>query len=375
MKWTSLLGSGIVFGLLVSRSAAEEPLAPPPPTTRAPSAALPAAPSGPSSDPYPLRDWSEPPARHGCGHGFSAGASLYILQPSFGNNPAYTTTVNPGAANQAEQTTSMNWAFAPAQAYWLGWSGPGGLGLRGRYFNFEESSQTLTTNSDLGRIQPPANLILGGGVANFGSPGIFLTNGFGKDFLTFSSDLRVQSFDLEATLDVRRGDWFMQLAVGGRYLELAQGYRALLTNDGGGIGSELQALTVARNFTGGGPTIAFQANWQLAQTNFSLFGNVRGSLLVGRSTQNLSVLQSISDPGNVVGGNQVSTPTAASSQQTVLPVAELEVGLEYGFNLGRAHTFIRGAVVNQTYFDAGSASQSDGNLGLFGAQITIGLNF
>jgi len=56
-------------------------------------------------------------------------------------------------------------------------------------------------------------------------------------------------------------------------------------------------------------------------------------------------------------------------------VAELELGVQYGTNLGPTYGFIRGAVVSQTYFGAGSPSQSDGNLGLFGGQFTIGLNF
>ena len=37
--------------------------------------------------------------------------------------------------------------------------------------------------------------------------------------------------------------------------------------------------------------------------------------------------------------------------------------------------FVRAAAVDQTYFDAGNASSSSGNLGLFGVQFSLGVNY
>ena len=58
-----------------------------------------------------------------------------------------------------------------------------------------------------------------------------------------------------------------------------------------------------------------------------------------------------------------------------MPIWELESGLEYNRFLGRTKVFVRGGVVNHTYFDAGSASSRDGNLSLFGAQVSAGLEY
>jgi hypothetical protein len=58
-----------------------------------------------------------------------------------------------------------------------------------------------------------------------------------------------------------------------------------------------------------------------------------------------------------------------------LPIIDLEGGVEYGRSVGSTFVFVRGTCVSSTYFGAGNASSSDGNLNLFGAMISTGLNF
>jgi hypothetical protein len=58
-----------------------------------------------------------------------------------------------------------------------------------------------------------------------------------------------------------------------------------------------------------------------------------------------------------------------------MSVTEIELGLEYAKTWGGVHWFVRGAVVDQVYFGAGSASRMDGDLGLFGGRFTLGLQF
>jgi hypothetical protein len=62
--------------------------------------------------------------------------------------------------------------------------------------------------------------------------------------------------------------------------------------------------------------------------------------------------------------------------ESVIPVCELELGLDYGINLRQTYVFARAAVVDQTYFSAGNAStHGDNNLSLFGVQFSLGVNY
>jgi hypothetical protein len=349
------------------------------------SVALAPTPATMSSAPAPTRVSAvEPTLARGnecCSqYGWSAGASLYLLKPYFSSTPAFVTISGAGTANQTVDTTPFDWDLQMAPAFWLSWTGANCCGVRARYFHFDDSSntlgQTLTAAQVAGgalKVLPPSNLILPGGVPNFGSAGVLLGLGAGQDVLGFNSRLEIQTLDVEATWHLERGQWLVQLAAGGRYLNMEQNYTATLANDVAGA-SERQTLTFDHDFSGGGPTLALQASYQIAR--LSLFGNVRGSLLVGQTQSRLNFVQVITDPaGAFPGVAQTSNPSARQSDDTVLPVLELELGLEYALTAGRYRTFLRGAVVNQTYFNAGNASSTEGDLGLFGAQFSLGVNF
>jgi hypothetical protein len=331
-----------------------------------------------------------------CCHGgwkLNGGASLYFLKPYFGDDPAFITTTTSAVTGAiiapGRVTTQFDWDNQPAGAFWLGVTGENGLGVRGRYFHFDQSSNTLNTSNPtpvtadaITTIAPPETLVFGPApIPGFGSPGILgaLTPVFGNvDMLTFNSDLKVQVLDLEATLDMQQGQWLVQLSAGARYLHMAQNYRGRLDNTvdtGVGVLSETQLLTFGHNFDGWGPTAALQASYRVGQSGLSLFGNVRGSILVGRTSENLRFVQTLSDPAGVLGGDVLIDQNANRSRNTTRPTVEVELGAEYGLDWGRLRPFLRGAVVSQTYFDAGSASQTDGNLSLFGAQVTLGFNY
>jgi hypothetical protein len=105
----------------------------------------------------------------------------------------------------------------------------------------------------------------------------------------------------------------------------------------------------------------------------AFYGDLRGSLLVGTTHTSRNFAEVINDPTGLVGGSSLANPTAFSSRDTVLPVLEAELGVQYSIGRGRNLFFIRMGVVDQTYFGAGSAALTGGNLSLFGAQITTGI--
>jgi hypothetical protein len=319
----------------------------------------------------------------GAGGGLVAGVSLGFLRPNYPGNFAFISTVDPNGVAPRVTANDFHWDYVVAPTFWLGWESECGLGVRGRWFMFEERPDTLFTTLTSARantfgdtINPPGSLT-GLPINNFSSPGLFLAAGFGLDRLSFSTSLEIHTADVEATWSREWGKFGMVVSGGGRYARLTQDYNALLLNDltGAAKGNELQALAARHRFEGGGPTLAWSGRYFLGRTNFALTGSVRGALLVGNQQRDIEFVRVISDPGGIVGGNQIVNPASSSNTNSLLPVLELELGLEYRFEGRRLQPFVRAGVVNQTYFNAGNAARKDDNLSLFGAQVAAGVNY
>lgn len=364
--WTSL-----VMALALGTTATAQGQAP-----------LPAEPPG-ACDPCPA-----PPIS--AGSGLFAEASIYGLRPGFTANPAYTiyqaNTSLPRVVTAGNSTVQQDWDVRPAFAVSVGWAGSGDLGVRSRYFQFDQRSSQLSageTQADvtLGTAITPPDFGLPGtanGVARFGSPGTLIqaTSPLGQDFLTFTSSLTIHAVDVEALSRHDLGAWVLLAAAGGRFLRLEHLYGATLLNPGAPGTTEVQTLLNERRFTGGGPTVALEAARRLGGSGFALFGNLRGSYLLGQFHDAASFSQHVNDTARRTLNGSQSTVTGSSACRTaVLPVVEVEIGGEYQLSLGRTTAVIRLAAVNQTYFDAGSASQANGNTSLFGGQGSVGLHY
>lgn len=325
------------------------------------------------------------------GLGLMGGGSFYFVRPYLHNNTAFVTAVNGGQPNAQNTSEPFHWDFQPAFAGWIGWTSASGLGIRSRYFLFSERSESAELSN--GFSPPPqTQTFINLPLTNFlavptggfipGSPGSLLTSGFGTDHLTFGSDLRIQTIDLEITYRMDTSYGLFQAFGGGRYLNLAQGYHATLINNGEGAPapiSETQTFDASREFQGGGPTFGLEWDLPIGRTGLSVYANARGSLLVGNSKEAVSFSSIVNDPNGLIHPVPPAVvqinPTASRSSDAVIPSAEVELGFEYGHRVGRTWLFFRGGAVSQTYFDAGNASQSTGNFSLFGAQATFGIAY
>jgi hypothetical protein len=321
--------------------------------------------------------------------GINGGFSFYVLRPFIDNNQAAvtttSTTISPTQATVTRRTDEFSWDYSTSPMVWLGWKNCDGWGWRTRLFCFNQNSKdvnlslgptdALTTQIRTSSELPDVSAISTSGQ---GSPGVLLSLGEGVDHLRFYSGMILNNWDLETTYDMSCGPYSLVWSAGLRYMFLSQHYGETLTNTATVLASpvaENTTLDFGHSFNGVGPTIGLEASRQLGCSCWSLFGTVRGTLLVGNVNRSLSFSETISDPDSVIGGDQSRTVSAISDQTGTLPVAEIEMGAEYARTIACHHTFARAALVEQAYFDAGSAASTDGNLNLFGFQFSVGLNY
>jgi hypothetical protein len=361
-------------------------------------------------------DLSAPPPPH-CGH-LVGGASVYLLQPYFGDNLAFTrtrlstttTTTGTGATNStatgnSRTTTDFTYDYTVSPAVWFGVVNDCGFGLQGRFFRFDQFANLLGADlssaaaSGTGSFMPPPNTTA---VISFAAPASITsllpgvaaagtapspvsaadTSGTGGDHLDFRSRLLIEQFDVDATYDAQLGHLGLQLACGGRYVHMAQDFAEALIGTGVPLGgkasaTETESLQFGHNFSGAGPALGLQARWQFGDSALAVVGSARGALLIGRSRETAQFFDQVHDPNGILappGGSTLSS-NFSRDKDTVLPVAEVEVGLEYAPPCCSCRPFLRVAAINQTYFDAGSASSFDGNLGLFGVDFTLGVDY
>lgn len=292
-----------------------------------------------------------------------AGAGLYLIQPFYSNNPAvsfFQQGTGPGSREDVRQH------IGTAPLFWFGYMFEGGLGVRARWWYFRqwtEQSYELT---------PPAvGTVTTVSAAPLGSV-IILDN---AQAFAVTTRLQLNVVDLEGFQDTTLGSWNLLFAGGIGYTDLRQNYNAFAL---GAPGARNTPLFSRRSFTGLGPVMALEARRQLFDSGFNLYSSARGRILFGSAEQ------------TVTGGPELNGEQR-SGQSALLPVGELELGVEYGRMFGRSRLFAQAAMIGQEWLGAGNSSgavrggppttipifgsEDHSNLGFFGASFRLGLNF
>jgi hypothetical protein len=283
-----------------------------------------------------------------CDHGLHAYADVgfSILFPYWRNNPAFTTLSTPTPVAIFRQTDfNYNGQFVPQLA--LGVQSANGLGARISWWGFAASNATATNVPALSA-----------------APLSFQVETVpGRNFAAFSN-LRFNVWDFEATEEFRWSECWLLLSGGLRYAHLSQTYVGVASDATG----TTEVADSGHNFDGYGPTIALNANRWVGSMPVYLYGNIRGSLLFGTAKQ----------AGGITGNGELGPAQVAVSTDTILPVAELELGVGSAYDVGPARVSLRAGVLGQAWFDAGNSSRSaittlpfitsvaDPTLGLFG---------
>jgi hypothetical protein len=296
------------------------------------------------------------------GCGLSVGGSAYILSPYFSRNPGFNTTVGAAVpATSVTTTSNMDWNYTASPAIWVGYRSAGGLKTRARFFYFDQYSNPLTTTVAAGTtLTAPLNFTAPNLAAVFNTAVAGTTGTF-----TANSNLFINNIDVEAGVyESAAGPYSFQLYAGARYLYIAENFSLRNT------AAIPTSLSFFHNFTGGGPTLFAQGSRQIGCSNWSIYGNARGALLVGQARQLTTV-------NSTIAGVAVVPVSASASNlgNSTLPTMEIEGGAEYRIAHGRKLIFLRAGVVDMTFFNFGSPTDTISNLSLLGGRVSVGCNY
>jgi hypothetical protein len=346
--------------------------------------------------------------------GVISGVGLYLIQPYFQNNPAYTVffektvntvldPTNPNTQTLAEGADRVNvhQHLAVAPLVWLGYVNEDGFGGRARWWSYRQgTSQTMNLAPFAGSfstsMQMGQTVIVSTGtlytvtsatplgLQAFGDT-LGIQHGAEATALTVTTELSLQVIDLELLQDFRAGGCNFLFAAGLRLASLDQTYNAYDFQSASA--AELRTLLSSYNFRGLGPTVALETRRPLGDSGLSLYGSARGALIFGSADQNASF------GGQELRNDDPNPQFANQHRDRALPVAEMEVGVEYGRPVGRSWLFGQVALVGQEWFGAGNASDSsiatvattlrpviggasvDSNIAFMGLSIRLGLEY
>lgn len=263
-----------------------------------------------------------PPPSHGC---IVAGFEAAMLTPHMGN----VTADIPALGGPISLLPDYNMEFSPR--VFLGYVGPGGLGVRLRYWQFDHSARGDSAVMDL--IEE-----LSGEQNNF------------------DLSLEAHALDLEATQQGMIGNWELQAAGGVRYATLSQGFNVDFVDP---AADDFGAFA---KFEGVGPTFALQARRPLFDSGLSLFGAARGSLLFGTTR--------LRGTGDLSGVNAFDIEVT----RHLLKVWELQIGAEYAYVFeGGARLFTRAAYEAQVWEVGSVLGLGGSDVGFVGPTFSVGL--
>ncbi|NBO91707.1 MAG: hypothetical protein EBV06_05260 [Planctomycetia bacterium] len=274
----------------------------------------------------------------------------------------------------------------------LGLCGENGMGVRGRFWYYHESAQATASNSDItgsrfavASILPDPYTIVSSasgavGLIPASTGGGALAAGLAPDVLRATHDFKTLVFDLEATKRVDFHEWTLTSSVGLRYAGLEQRYGFSRVNAGGTAGPntfliDSEFSSAQHRFEGVGPTIALELSRSVGTQGLALYGNGRGTMLVGRHQFNIHTQAQLdfSTGGTSSGYDFVTNGSSGSTR--IVPVGEFELGVQWAGKLGGVTLIGRAGFQTQTWFDAGTLTTTKGNIDFVGANFLAGLLF
>ncbi len=266
---------------------------------------------------------------------FEAGAEFLFAKPHM--KESFETTVTNVATGQL-QMVPFDFDYDLAPRFWGQINTELGMGIRGTYWNYDESSNPTSATAAFPTF-PGATAV----TVIF--PAAISTTAPG-DLLNAGTSLDVQTLDLEGTHQFFLSRAKITGGAGLRGAEMDQRFRGTVSQ--GGI--VIQSLDWSRQFKGLGPTVSGDVRVPVGNSGLSFISNLRGSLLFGEKTISRSVIGDVTPP-------PATTPPFVSltNADEVSGIFELALGVEYAREVGQwGNLFVRGMYEGQLWTAAGA---------------------
>jgi hypothetical protein len=291
----------------------------------------------------------------------AAGFAFVLVQPHFENDVAFitssATTATTGNGRLINNdATAFDYDLELSPRVWLEYCKSNQLGFRATYWQFDhaapgrEATRGETAEDDIIVIRAPIDDIV-------------IAADQAGDVFRAGTTLDMDVIDLEGTKWTDFCSWQFGATAGLRYASIRQTYFARVTDN---EGDPLDAFGASHRFDGVGPTFSLEIRRPMGCLTW--FSMARGSLLYGDGEAGFTALDQITP-------TTVTTTTASRSERNdVITAAEVQFGLEWCRQYcGGKRMFCRTAMEGQVWQGAGNAISEDGDLGLFGFHIALGM--
>jgi len=288
--------------------------------------------------------------------GLYAGYAFVFAKPRFGTAAAYS-VYEYGDDQETSTEVGFDFDYELSPRIWLGYAGPGGLGVRARYWEFDHAgnpfSLECTERSVYYESWAAAHYAFSWASAEIGET---------MD-IRYGLELDVADFEVTQQINFRRASI---VASGGiRYARMAQDFHTRVTVTA--TGELLEQVDANRVFEGLGPTIALALRRPIGSRGLALFGTVRGSVLLGETNARLDELQVRSE----------DEYDGRYDTDDVIGVGEAEIGVEWVGPLAEGICLLlRSGYQGQIWVDADAPNNSfyGTPLGFDGFSFAIGLS-
>lgn len=263
--------------------------------------------------------------------GVFASYDLVLLKPVYSNNTAFYTHDTVAGFDEGAILTEFTYDAEASHRVELGYlSSTSNMGWRSRYWFFD------TDDSKQSRSDVDVKI----GIADDPDIAIDTISAGSPDFYLAEARSALHVIDLEAVSKRKIYKNSITLAGGIRYASVEHGYygQDILT------GTVENTLRTQFNFNGLGPTLALQSRRQLKGSNFGWNVGARSSLLFGNTD---AVWERIT-----IGGS--SDAIRQDNYFRMLPVAELQCGLDYRRTIGSSRLELGTGFEAQAWFNGGT---------------------
>lgn len=298
-----------------------------------------------------------------CNRGcLAAGFAFVMVRPHFENDVAFIDTIDDGNVSTRQTDTSFDYDMELSPRVWLEYCRSNHLGIRATWWSFDHASPQLqaTVDEDGEEINSPVRFIRANAVAF--EPLDLSARGDGDIFRTQAS-LDLDAIDLEGTKWTDFCTWQFGTTAGLRYASLQQDYASFVTTS---EGQPLNAFVASHRFEGLGPTLSLEMRRPMGC--WTWFSMARGSLLFGDGKFGFIAFENLDSTAGPL------TTEVTRQRNDVLPVGELQVGLEWSKTYCNGGRFFgRAALEGQLWQGAGTHTEEDGYLGFFGFHAALGM--